>query len=104
MPKEPELKMKKWFSVPMAFLVAQMVALTANGSSVKITPLGSHDGEFCRFDRALIFEDPNGTRLIYDVGRTVAGADDKRLGDIDVVLLSHVHGEHLGDQAKPGTA
>ena len=75
-----------------------MVALAVNASFVKITPLGSHDGEFCRFDRALIFEDPNGRRLIYDVGRTVAGADDKRLGDIDVVLLSHVHGDHLGDR------
>ncbi|MDJ0648536.1 MAG: MBL fold metallo-hydrolase [Xenococcaceae cyanobacterium MO_188.B19] len=90
--------MKKWFAVPIAFLVSQMVTLAVNGSEVKITPLGSHDGEFCRFDRALIFEDPNGTRLIYDVGRTVAGAEDKRLGDIDIVLLSHVHGDHLGDR------
>ncbi|VEP13306.1 putative Zn-dependent hydrolases of the beta-lactamase fold [Hyella patelloides LEGE 07179] len=92
--------MKKWFFVPIAFVVAQMVALAnhASSSSVKITPLGSHDGEFCRFDRALIFEDPNGTRLIYDVGRTVAGVEDKRLGDIDAVLLSHVHGDHLGDR------
>ncbi len=90
--------MKKWFLVPIAFLVFQMVAVSVNASTVKITPLGSHDGEFCRFDRALIFEDPNGTRLIYDVGRTVAGAEDKRLGNIDVVLLSHVHGDHLGDR------
>ena len=90
--------MKKWFSVVIAFLVFQMVALGVNVSSVKITPLGSHDGEFCRFDRALILEDPNGTRIVYDVGRRVAGAEDKRLGDIDVVLLSHVHGDHLGCQ------
>lgn len=93
--------MKKYFSVPIAFVVAQMVALAANSAEVKITPLGSHDGEFCRFDRALIFEDPNGTRLIYDVGRTVAGGEDKRLGDIDAVLLSHVHGDHLGDRRIP---
>ncbi len=69
--------MKKWFSVVIAFLVFQMVALGVNVSSVKITPLGSHDGEFCRFDRALILEDPNGTRLVYDVGRTLAGAEEK---------------------------
>ena len=90
--------MKKFFSLPIAFAIAQMFALAARGSSVKITPLGSHDGEFCALDRALIFEDPNGTRLVYDVGRTVAGGEDKRLGNIDAVLLSHVHGDHLGDR------
>ena len=70
----------------------------AVAANVKITPLGSHDGEFCRNDRALIFEDPDGTRILYDAGRTVRGADDPRLGKIDVVLLSHVHGDHLGDR------
>jgi len=65
---------------------------------VRVTPLGSHDGEFCRMDRALIFEDPNGTRILYDAGRTVAGPDDPRLGKIDLVLISHVHGDHLGDR------
>jgi L-ascorbate metabolism protein UlaG (beta-lactamase superfamily) len=64
---------------------------------VKVTPLGSHDGEFCALDRALIFEDPDGTRILYDAGRTVRGPDDPRLGKIDAVLLSHVHGDHLGD-------
>lgn len=71
---------------------------TAMAQTVKITPLGSHDGEFCRLDRAMIFEDPDGTRILYDAGRTVAGAGDTRLGDIDAVLLSHVHGDHLGDR------
>lgn len=70
----------------------------ASTEDVKITPLGSHDGEFCAFDRAMVFEDPNGLRILYDAGRTVAGAEDPRLGDIDVVLLSHVHGDHLGDR------
>ena len=70
-------------------------ALAAN---VKVTPLGSHDGEFCKFDRAMIFEDPDGTRLLYDAGRTVAGPDDPRLGKIDVVLVSHMHGDHAGDR------
>lgn len=80
-----------------------LLAPSADAQTVKITPLGSHAGEFCRFDRALVLEDPNGTRLLYDAGRTVRGADDARLGNIDAVLLSHVHGDHLGDrhQASP---
>jgi L-ascorbate metabolism protein UlaG (beta-lactamase superfamily) len=69
--------------------------------NVKITPLGSHDGEFCPLDRALVFEDPDGTRILYDAGRTVRGASDPRLGRIDAVLLSHVHGDHLGDLHQP---
>ncbi len=69
-----------------------------SAANVQITPLGSHDGEFCRLDRALVFEDPDGTRILYDAGRTVQGPDDPRLGDIDAVLLSHVHGDHLGDR------
>ncbi|MEP2616155.1 MBL fold metallo-hydrolase [Marinobacter alexandrii] len=69
----------------------------AADGDVKVTPLGSHDGEFCSRDRALVFEDPNGTRILYDAGRTVAGPDDPRLGDIDVVLVSHMHGDHVGD-------
>jgi L-ascorbate metabolism protein UlaG (beta-lactamase superfamily) len=85
-------------------VVAVPPALAQN---VKITPLGSHDGEFCPLDRAMIFEDPDGTRLLYDAGRTVRGAADPRLGKIDAVLVSHVHGDHLGDvhasQANEGT-
>jgi len=70
----------------------------AIASEVKVTPLGAHDGEFCHLDRAMIFEDPDGTRILYDPGRTVAGADDARLGDIDAVLVSHMHGDHVGDK------
>jgi L-ascorbate metabolism protein UlaG (beta-lactamase superfamily) len=73
----------------------------AGGGTVKVTPLGSHDGEFCPLDRALVFEDPDGTRVLYDPGRTVRGPNDARLGRIDAVLLSHVHGDHLGDLIQP---
>lgn len=80
--------------VSLSFFVAPPVI----AGNVKVTPLGSHAGEFCSRDRALIFEDPDGTRLLYDAGRTVAGASDSRLGKIDVVLVSHMHGDHVGDQ------
>jgi L-ascorbate metabolism protein UlaG (beta-lactamase superfamily) len=81
-----------------AALFAGLLAISAGAANVKITPLGSHDGELCVQDRAMIFEDPDGTRVLYDVGRTVTGPDDPRLGRIDVVLVSHMHGDHAGDQ------
>ncbi len=84
--------------VAAAVGVAGMTIEPAWSANVKITPLGSHDGEFCRRDRAMLFEDPDGTRIVFDVGRTVAGPGDPRLGRIDVVLLSSVHGDHLGDR------
>ena len=98
------------FGAGVALVLALVIGVSVSGpgtlpavaaDAVTITPLGSHDGEFCARDRALILEDPNGVRLLYDAGRTVAGADDPRLGDIDVVLISHVHGDHLGDRRIP---
>jgi L-ascorbate metabolism protein UlaG (beta-lactamase superfamily) len=84
--------------VPTALLAAcTLLALPALAQSVKVTSLGSMDGELCPQDRALVFEDPNGTRVLYDPGRTVAGADDPRLGKIDIVLVSHLHGDHVGN-------
>ncbi len=77
--------------------VCAALAFPALAQSVKVTPLGGIDGEFCPQDRALIFEDPNGTRILYDPGRTVAGATDPRLGKIDIILVSHMHGDHLGN-------
>lgn len=85
-------------SLPL-LLLGSAVAQAAE--TVKVTPLGGQEREFCVLDRALVFEDPNGTRILYDAGRTVAGADDPRLGTIDVVLVSHVHGDHLGDKHIP---
>ena len=77
-------------------LAACATAPDPQAPRVKITPLGSHDGEFCARDRAMIFEDPDGTRILYDAGFTVRGPNDPRLGRIDAVLLSHVHSDHLG--------
>lgn len=81
--------------------VAGASAQTAGAQNVKITPLGSHDGEFCARDRAMVFEDPDGTRILYDAGFTVRGTGDPRLGKIDAVLLSHVHGDHIGPAHQP---
>ena len=77
--------------------IAALLALPAMAANVKVTPLGGQEGEFCPQDRALVFEDPNGTRILYDPGRTVAGATDPRLGKIDIILVTHMHGDHLGN-------
>jgi L-ascorbate metabolism protein UlaG (beta-lactamase superfamily) len=73
------------------------LAFPVLAQTVKVTPLGGIDGEFCPQDRALVFEDPNGTRVLYDPGRTVAGPGDPRLGKIDIILVSHMHGDHVGN-------
>jgi L-ascorbate metabolism protein UlaG (beta-lactamase superfamily) len=73
-------------------------AASSAAQNVKITPLGSHTGELCSRDRATIFEDPTGVRILYDAGHSVTGAEDPRLGTLHVVLLSHAHGDHIGDQ------
>lgn len=83
----------------MVCLFLAIITNAANSANlVQVTPLGGQEGEFCRLDRALVFEDPNGTRILYDAGRTVAGPLDPRLGKIDIVLVSHVHGDHIGNR------
>jgi L-ascorbate metabolism protein UlaG (beta-lactamase superfamily) len=87
----------KVHAVRLAAAIAAIAAAPALAQAVKVTPLGGVDGEFCPQDRALVFEDPNGTRILYDPGRTVAGANDPRLGKIDIILVSHMHGDHVGN-------
>ena len=90
----------KWLCVLMlAILMSSAAGSGWAQNTVGVTPVGSHHGEFCRNDRALIFEDPNGLRILYDPGRTVTGSGDVRLGTINVMLLSHVHVDHLGEVA-----
>jgi len=81
-----------------SLLAVSMATQSAFAADVKVTPLGSMEGEFCQLDRAMVFEDPDGTRILYDAGRTVAGPDDPRLGKIDALLVSHRHGDHVGDR------
>src|ERR1700759_3201824 len=81
-----------------AVLALLVSAVPAFAQNIKITPIGSHPGELCANDRAIIFEDPTGLRFLYDSGPTVTGGNDPRLGTIHLVLLSHMHGDHVGNQ------
>lgn len=90
--------MNRFFRILPIAVILSMAAQATMAANVKITPLGSHDGEFCKFDRAMLIEDPDGTRILYDAGRTVAGPEDPRLGKVDVILVSHMHGDHVGDR------
>src|SRR5499427_1009935 len=81
-----------------ATLALLFAAAQAGAQNVKITPIGSHPGELCASDRAMVFEDPTGVRFLYDPAHNVTSGDDPRLGTIHLVLLSHMHGDHVGDQ------
>jgi L-ascorbate metabolism protein UlaG (beta-lactamase superfamily) len=83
--------------IACAALALSLAAVPAFAQNVKITPIGSHPGELCANDRAMIFEDPSGVRILYDTAHNITGGDDPRLGAIHVVLLSHMHGDHVGD-------
>ena len=81
-----------------AALTLTLMALPGLAQNVQITPIGSHPGELCANDRATLFEDPTGVRLLYDPAHNLTAGDDPRLGDIHLVLLTHMHGDHLGDR------
>ena len=49
-------------------------------------------------DRALLFEDPTGVRVLTAPGRTVRGSRAPRLGGrVDVLLIDHPHTDHIGN-------
>ncbi len=77
------------------------IAGTQQTGLVRVTPLGSHTGELCARDRAILFEDPTGVRILYDPGFPV-DETDARLGDVHIVLLSHAHNDHIGSRRDRG--
>lgn len=86
-------------ALPLALALSAPAVWAQN---VKITPLGTHPGELCDRDRATLFEDPTGVRILYDAGHSVMGGNDPRLGAVHAVLLSHAHGDHMGDRKIAG--
>jgi Beta-lactamase superfamily domain len=90
----------KWLASLLVFVFAVLSSSMARADNVKITPLGAQAGEFCTPDRALLFEDPTGVRVLIAPGRTVNGSADPRLGatgSIHVLLMDHPHVDHIGD-------
>src|SRR5207245_3945368 len=79
----------------VAVLVCVFWSVGVGAQTVKVTPLGAAAGEFSRLDRALLFEDPTGVRILYDPGFTVSPTDP-RLDVVHAILVSHGHSDHLG--------
>jgi L-ascorbate metabolism protein UlaG (beta-lactamase superfamily) len=91
------MQMRQKCSIGLLLIGIWMLGVsTANAQTVKVTPLGQRTGDFCMGDRAMLFEDPTGVRILYDPGNTITGATDPRLGDVHAILLSHAHPDHLG--------
>ena len=88
----------------IAVLFAAVLAVPIAGAdnpdparkTVRITPIGQRTGDDCARDRAFLFEDPTGVRILYDPGVTVTGGGDLRLGAVDALLVSHSHFDHIG--------
>ncbi|HEY2922264.1 MAG TPA: MBL fold metallo-hydrolase [Candidatus Binatia bacterium] len=91
---------QKWLAITFVFVFAIMATSPVEAQNVTITPLGAAAGEFCAGDRALLFEDPTGVRVLIAPGRTVNGSADPRLGatgSVHVLLIDHPHVDHIGD-------
>ena len=97
---------RKHLAPSIFFMLVMLIASVAGAQNVTITPLGAQAGEFCVGDRALLFEDPTGVRVLIAPGRTVGldtggfvrGSADPRLqGSVHVLLIDHPHVDHLGD-------
>jgi L-ascorbate metabolism protein UlaG (beta-lactamase superfamily) len=94
----------KWLVPLFCILIISLRWSPAQAQDVTITPLGSQQGEFCAGDRALLFVDPTGVRILTAPGRTVNGSTDPRLpkpsdptGGVHVLLIDHPHVDHIGD-------
>ena len=102
--KESMTMKAKWLVTILFASVLSFGGASSWAQTVKVTPLGAAAGEFCVGDRALLFEDPTGVRVLIAPGRTVNGSGDARLpvptgpsGGVHVLLIDHPHVDHIGD-------
>ena len=58
----------KWFVSLIICICARLGLPAVHAQNVTITPLGAQAGEFCAGDRALLFEDPTGVRVLIAPG------------------------------------
>lgn len=90
----------KWFISIFFTFILSLGWSSVLAQTVRITPLGAAAREFCVGDRALLFEDPTGVRVLIAPGRTVNGSGDSRIapvGSVHVLLIDHPHVDHIGD-------
>lgn len=88
----------KWLARSLAASFFALGMLPAQ-AQVTITSLGSVPGELCALDRAMLLQDPSGLNILIQPGRTANVADLAGV-DVDVILLDHAHGDHMGNQYK----